>query len=137
MIFTDYIKEYFSEDSSILSREEYKFFDKQVFNDDGKTLDFIFKNPVNETLFFKKGFIVYTVNEVDIDGYNNDKVCYIYILYKTKDSKMDWKKLVLEFWRFLKLNGCTKVLMHTKLKPDFWIENYGFRLKRYEMERDI
>ena len=38
MIFTDYIKEHCSEDSSVLSEKEYEFFDSQVFKDNGKTI---------------------------------------------------------------------------------------------------
>ena len=29
------------------------------------------------------------------------------------------------------------MLMYTKMNPKFWDKNYGFKLKRYEMELDL
>lgn len=138
MIFTQYQKRYCMEDISILTKEDYKFFDKMVFNDNGKTFKALINNPSNHMLIFNRGIAIFTIYDADnIDGFNNDRVCLLYLLYKAKDSKIDWKVAYNDFLQGLKLNGCTKMLMSTRIKPEFWIENYKFKLRKYEMELDL
>ena len=59
------------------------------------------------------------------------------LLYKAKDSKVNWNRTYNEFLDCLRYNKCTKMLMYTKMDPDFWKDNYKFKLKRYEMELDL
>ncbi len=138
MLLSKYLRENCMEDISILTEEDYKFFDKKVFQDNGKTFKNLLHNPNNTVLIFNRGIVIFTIYDTDdIDGYNNDRVCLVYILYKARDSKVDWKLTYNEFIKFLKDNGCTKMLMYTKINPKFWTDNYKFKLKRYEMELDL
>tara|TARA_R100000458_G_C8203739_1_gene193448 strand:- start:161 stop:541 length:381 start_codon:yes stop_codon:yes gene_type:complete len=125
------------ENPSILNSEDMKFFDKMVFKDNGKTLNHILSNPNNTTFFFNKGFVSFNTFLKDGDGYDNDLICDLLIFFKTKDSKLKRDFLLKGFWNFLRLNGCTKVNMHTKINPKFWENNYGFKILKYEMELDL
>ena len=126
------------EDISILTEEDYRFFDRKVFNDGGKTFKKLLYAPENHVLIFDRGIVIFTIYDTDdTGGYNNDRVCLLHILYKAKDSKIDWSIAYNEFLKCLKFNGCTKMLMYTKMKPEFWIDKYKFKLKRYEMELDL
>ena len=138
MLYTEYLKRYMMEDISILKEEDYKFFDERVSKDNGVTFNSLLNNPQMHKLIFDRGIFIYSIYDTDnTDGYNYDRVCLIYLLYKAKDSKVNWKRTHNEFIKYLKKNGCTKILMYTKLKPEFWIDNYDFKLKRYEMELDL
>lgn len=138
MLYTKYLKRYCMEDISILKEEDYRFFDEKVFKDNGLTFNSLLNNPQNRTLIFDRGIVIYSIYDTDnTDGYNYDRICLVYLLYKAKDSKIDWKVTYNEFIKYLKNNGCTKMLMYTKIKPEFWIDNYKFKLKRYEMELDL
>ena len=55
---------------------------------------------------------------------------------KGKQSEK-WDEFLNEFYKFLRLNKCMKIKMCTKLPAKFWIEEYGFKLKRYQMELDL
>tara|TARA_R100000458_G_C8276497_1_gene251836 strand:+ start:1293 stop:1676 length:384 start_codon:yes stop_codon:yes gene_type:complete len=126
------------EDISILKKEDFEFFDKKVFKDRGKTFNKLLYSPQNTVLIFDRGIVIFEIyDEDDTNGYNFDRVCMLYLLYKAKDSKIDWKVAYNEFIKFLKFNKCTKMLMYTKINPNFWIDNYKFKLKRYEMELDL
>ena len=140
MIFTDFIRKN-ATNGSTLTKEDFEFFDKKVFNDGGRELKSYMDDPSIITLFFDKGFIVYDIQHRDGYGYNEDIVCTIYALYKHKKPgftilDIGWARIVAEFWKYLKINKCTKVVMYTKLTPDFW-KKYGFKVKRYEMERNL
>ena len=138
MVFTDYIRKYGMNDMSILKKEDYEFFDRKVFNDNGKTFKSLVYNPSNIVLVFDRGIVIFSMYDTDdTEGYNYDRVCLLYLLYKAKDSDIDWNVAYKEFLKFLRVNKCTKMLMYTKIKPEFWIENYKFKLKRYEMELDL
>ena len=136
MIYTDYIRKYCMESPSILSKEDLKVFDKLVYKDNGKTLKYLWENPYNTVLIFDKGFVIFKLFELDIE---KSIACELSVLYKIKGSKADkyWKRIIKEFWNFLKVNKCKKVIMWTKLNPDFWSKNYGFELKKYEMELEL
>ena len=137
MLLTDYIKKNSKLDLSALNKEDFRFFDKKVFDDNNKTLKDLLNNPDYKTLIFNKGFMIFSLDYADNDGYDNEIICFINALYKSKDSKVDWNKWVKEFKKSMKLNSCTKILMLTKMNPKFWIENYGFKIKRYEMELEL
>ena len=137
MIFTDFIKKYFMEDISILNKEDFEFYDSETYRDGGKSLKIYMNNPSNVTLFFNKGFIVFNLEERNYDGYDEDIVCYVIDYYKSKESKLTKEFIVSGFWDFLRFNKCTKVLMTTQINPDFWINRYGFKLKKYEMELEL
>ena len=138
MLFTEYQKRYGMEDISILTDKDYSFFNKKVFNDDGKTFKSLINNPNNHILIFNKGIVIFTVYEAEnIDGFNDDRIALVYLLYKAKDSKIDWNIAYNDFLEGLKLNGCTKMIMSTRIKPEFWINNYKFKLRKYEMELDL
>ncbi len=137
MILTDFVREHMMENPSILSKEDFEFFDSMVFKDKGKTLKRILHNPNNTTLFFDKGFVSFNIIFKDGDGYDEDIVCDLLVFFKTKDSKHKRDFLLEGFWNFLKTNECTKVNMHTKINPEFWEKNYGFKTLRYEMELDL
>ena len=132
MIFNKYLKRYCMEDISILRKEDFEFFDRMVFNDGGKTFNELLYAPENHVLIFDRGIVIFTVYDTD-----SDRVCLVYILYKAKDSSINWNVAYNEFLKCLKSNGCTKMLMYTKMKPEFWIDKYQFKLKRYEMELDL
>ena len=134
MIFTDWIRENGMEKPSILTKEDFEIFDKLVWNDKGKTLEHFMYDPNNVTFFFNKGFVIFNLYYSDIDYNSNDLVCDLVCLYKAKDSKLKRKEMLHNFWNFLRANKCTKVIMSTKINPEFWIKNYEFKLKRYEME---
>lgn len=134
MVFTDWVKKNMMESPSILTKKDFEYFDKLVWHDKGKTLNSVIYNPENITLFFDKGFIVFSIYHSDIDYSSNDILCNILCFFKTKDSKLQRKEIVDNFWHFLRANNCTKVRMYTKLNPEFWIKNYDFKLMRYEME---
>ena len=128
-------------DGSSLSEEDFKFFDKVTNKDNCRTLKSYIENPNLITLFFDKGFIIYSIDNIINDIYNNERICTIYALFKTKKPgksiiDIGWSKIAAGFWHYLKKNKCTKVLCYTKLDPSVF-EKYGFKLKRYEMERDI
>ena len=138
MIFTEYLKRYGMEDISVLTDEDYKFFDKKVFNDDGKTFKTLVDNPANHILIFNRGIVIFNIYDAqNIDGFNNDRVCLVYLLYKARNSEIDWNIAYKEFVKCLKSNGCTKMLMQTRIKPEFWINNYKFKIRKYEMELDL
>lgn len=136
MFFTDYIRKN-TTDISILTKEDFNFFDKRMFNDGGKSfVDFLYRPDVT-TLFFDRGLIIFKI----FDDYNEEnkveRMCFIYALCKKKESKVNWKEWKEEFWRFCRLNKCVKVKMLTDLNPNFWIDNYGFKLIKHEMELDL
>ena len=137
MVFTDWVKKNMMEGSSILDKEDFEHFDKLVWHDKGKTLDALIYNPINVTLFFNRGFIIFSIDYRDIDYNNDDIVCDLICFYRSKKSKLERKEIVDNFWHFLRINKCTKVNMSTTMKPEFWIKNYGFKLKRYEMELEL
>ena len=118
---------------SMLSNEDYSIIDKMVYKDNGITVKSLLGYPKNEVFVWNKGIIIFQIS----DNKDDDKMCKIFLLYKSKDSKVDWKVTCNEFWKFLRKNGCKKVLMYTKMKPEFWIKNYDFKLKRYEMELEL
>lgn len=122
------------EKPSILTKEDFEFFDKRVFNDNGRTLNSYIYDPSNIILFFNRGFVLFSISEKDIDGYDGEIVCDLIAFYKSKKSKLQRKFLLDNFWNFLRVNKCSKVNMLTKIDPKFWEENYNFKLKRYEME---
>ena len=125
------------ENASILTKEDFKDFDKLVWDDNGKTLKSCLYDPRNVTFFFNKGFVIFNLYHSNTDYNNNDLVCDLVVFYKAKDSKLQRKECLDNFWHFLKVNKCTKVIMLTKMNPDFWIKNYDFKLKRYEMELNL
>ena len=137
MLLTNYIKENSNLDLSALNKKDFKFFDKKVFNDNNKTLKDLLDNSNNNTLIFNKGFMIFNLEYLNNDGYDNEIICFINVLYKSQKSKVDWNKWVKEFKKSMKLNGCTKILMLTKMNPEFWIKNYGFKIKRYELELEL
>tara|TARA_R110002012_G_scaffold291891_1_gene486582 strand:- start:18898 stop:19281 length:384 start_codon:yes stop_codon:yes gene_type:complete len=123
---------------SILSKKDFEILDKKVFNDNGVTLKSYVYNPSNTVLVFNKGIVIFSIYDTDnSEGYNNDRVCMLYLLYKAKDSEIDWSIAYEEFLNFLRVNKCSKLLMYTKIKPEFWSDKYKFKLKRYEMELDL
>jgi hypothetical protein len=132
LILTSFIKKYFGEKSTVFSAEDYKFIDKISFkNDEDSIYDYI-NNPEWTTLFFKKGLVVFYI---DFNRHTKEKTCYMIYYYKDKKStKFSADKLLKEFIKFLKLNGCIKMIMCTELDPKLWIKNYGFKITRYEME---
>ena len=139
MIFTDYVREHMMENSSVFNEKDWKHIDEVGFRDIGLSLKGIFDDVQNTTMFFNKGFISFKMEWMNGDGYNNDKVCYIYFIYKEEGSPLtsDWDEFINQFKLFCKANKCTKILMHTELKTDFWIKRYGFKIKKYEMELDL
>ena len=138
MIFSKYLKRYCMEDISILRKEDLLLIDKMTFGDNGKTFSNLLYSPNNNVLIFNRGVVIYSLYDTDdTDGYNNDRVCMVYLLYKAKDSKVNWNRTYNEFLDCLRYNKCTKMLMYTKMDPDFWKDNYKFKLKRYEMELDL
>ena len=138
MIFTQYQKRYGMEDISILREEDFKFFDEKVFNDNGITFKKLLYAPENTVLIFDRGIVIFSIYDTDdSDGFDYDRVCLVNLLYKAKDSNIDWSIAYNEFLKCLKLNKCTKMLMYTKMKPEFWSKNYGFKIKRYEMELNL
>ena len=137
MVFTDWIKKNMMESSSILDKEDFEHFDKLVWHDKGKTLSALMYNPMNVTLFFNRGFIIFSIEYRDIDYNDDDIVCDLICFYKSKKSKLKRKDILGNFLHFLRANKCTKINMSTKMKPEFWIKNYGFKLKRYEMELEL
>ena len=136
MFFTDYIIRNIS-DISIITEEDFEHFDKITFNDNGKKFSEYLYKPNSNCLFFDRGILMFEIYD-DLDN-NMARICYIHALWKKKNSKADskWTELINEFWKMMKLNKCTKVKMLTKLNPDFWIKNYGFKLDRHQMERDL
>ena len=134
MIFTDWVKKNCMENASILTKEDFEYFDSLVWHDKGKTLNTMIYEPSNVTLFFNKGFVIFSIHPSDIDYNNDDVICNLICFFKAKDSKLQRKECLDNFWYFLKVNKCTKVIMYTKMNPEFWINNYKFELKRYEME---
>ena len=138
MILTKYLKKYGMEDISVLKQEDFEFFDKKVFNDEGKTLKKLLYAPENTVLIFDRGLVIFTIYDTDdTDGNNFDRVALVYLLYKAKDSKLDWNVAYNEFLKCLKVNKCTKMKMYTKMNPEFWMDKYKFKLKRYEMELEL
>ena len=137
MIFTSWIKDNCMENADIITKEDFKHFDKLVWNDGGKTLKTLIYMPKNITFFFNKGFVIFSIADKNIDYFENDRVCNLICFYKAKDSRLKRKECLDNFWHFLRVNKCTKVVMCTKINPDFWIKNYKFKLKRYEMELDL
>tara|TARA_R100000008_G_scaffold45805_1_gene26936 strand:+ start:548 stop:961 length:414 start_codon:yes stop_codon:yes gene_type:complete len=137
MIFTDFIRKHGMEPPSVLDDKDFKIFDKKVWNDGGKTLNWLVYNPDNVTLFFKGGFVCFKIGVRNFNGYDNDTVCEVMAFYRGKNCPHSRDTLLKHFWHFLKVNKCTKVNMSTKIKPEFWINNYGFELVRYEMELNL
>ena len=137
MVFTDWIKDNMMEKPSIITKEDFEYFDSLVWHDKGKTLNALIYMPSNVIFFFDKGFILFSIDYRDID-YNDDNiVCHLMCFFKSKKSKLKRKEIVDNFWDFLRVNKCTKVNMSTKMNPEFWIKNYDFKLKRYEMELEL
>ena len=134
MIFTDWVKKNMMESPSILTKEDFEYFDKLVWHDKGKTLNAFMYNPSSVTLFFDKGFVIFSIRYSDIDYDDDDTICDLICFFKSKKSKFQREELLDNFWHFLRINKCTKVNMLTKMNPEFWINNYDFKLKRYEME---
>ena len=134
MIFTDFIRENGMEKPSVLTKEDFEHFDKLVWNDNGKTLESCIYDARNVTLFFNKGFVIFNIFYSDVDYNSNDTICDLICFYKARDSKLQRKEFLDNFWDFLRANKCTKVNMFTKINPEFWIKNYSFKLKRHEME---
>jgi len=138
LIFTEYIKKYCMEDMSILKKEDYDFLEDKLFKDNGKTLKSFLYNPKNTVLIFNRGIVIFNMYDTnDTNGYDFDRVCCLLLLYKSKDSKIDWDIAYPEFLEFLRENKCTKLLMYTELDYRFWEKKYKFKLKRYEMELDL
>lgn len=137
MILTDFIRNHCMEDFSIIKKSDLKYFNGIVFNDNGETLRDCLYSPYNTTFVFNKGFVIFNLSNRNGDGYNDEVVCELIAYYKAKDSKHAKDFLVKNFWHFLKVNKCSKVLMFTKINPEFWEKNYGFKTKRYEMELKI
>ena len=126
------------EKPSVLSKEDFDYIDNISFKDNGKTLSHWIYNPENVTLFFKKGIIIFTIEVLNYDGYDNERVCSILYLYKDKkETKLDWKEFIEKFKEFAKENRCTKILMCTEFGLNFWIKDYGFKIKKYEMELEL
>ena len=88
-------------------------------------------------MFFDRGLIIFKI----FDDYNEEnkveRMCFSYAFCKKKERKVNWKEWKEEFWRFCRLNKCVKVKMLTDLNPNFWIDNYGFKLIKHEMELDL
>ena len=133
---TEYIKNNTLKKSN-LTKEDFKFFDEKMFNDKGKTFIHYINDPSCHTMFFDTGVIIFKIYDIDYEGYNQDRVCLILSLCKKKDGKVNWEEWKEEFKNFLRLNNCTKIKMYTELNPEFWIKNYNFKLKYYEMELDL
>ena len=133
MIFTDWVKDNMMEKPSTLTKKDFNHFDKEVWNDNGKTLKSCIYDYRNLSLFFNKGFIIFNFYYSDNDGNDNDLICDLVALYIAKDSKIKRKELTSNFYDFLRVNKCTKIIMLTKMNPDFWIKKYGFKLRKYEM----
>ena len=134
MIFTDWVKKNCMENASILTKEDFEYFDSLVWHDKGKTLNTMIYEPSNVTLFFNKGFVIFSIYPSNIDYNNDDVICNLICFFKAKDSKLERKECLDNFWHILRVNKCTKVIMYTKMNPEFWVNNYKFELKRYEME---
>ena len=135
MLFTGYIIRNIS-DISIITKEDFEHFNKTTFNDNGKKFfEYLYK-PNSICLFFDKAIVMFEIYD-DLD--NKDRICFIYTLWKKKNSKVEskWPKLLDEFWKMMKLNKCTKAKMLTKLNPDFITKNYGFKLDKHQMERNL
>lgn len=138
MILTKYLKEHAMKDMSVLKKEDFEFIEKKLFKDKGKTLKKLVYDPANTILVFDRGLVIFTIYDTeDTDGWNFDRVALVLLLYKVKDSKIDWDIAYNEFLKCLKLNKCTKLLMYTELNPKFWERKYKFKLRRYEMELDL
>ena len=133
MIYTNYVEKYMMEDISIFGDEDYEIIDKMVYKDNGVTLKNLLEHPKNEVLIWNKGMVIFQLYNDE----NGDKMCMIFLCYKSKDSKIDWDITRKEYWDCLKKNECKKVMMYTKINPEFWIKNYDFKLKRYEMELEL
>jgi len=134
LVFTDWVRKNCMEKPSILTKKDFKRFDKLVWDDNGKTLNRSIYDPNNVTFFFNKGFVIFNLYYSDVDYNDDDLVCNLICLYKAKNSKLQRKEMLDNFWNFLRANKCTKVIMLTKINPEFWIKNYEFKLKRHEME---
>ena len=104
MIFTEYIKKYCMENISILKQEDYDFLEEKLFKDNGKTLKSFLYSPKNTVLIFNRGIVIFNIYDTnDTDGYNYDRICLLLLLYKAKDSKIDWKIGYEEFLKFLRV----------------------------------
>lgn len=133
---TEYIRNN-TTDKSILTKDDYRFFDKKMFNDKGKTFVKYLYDSSCRTMYFDRGILMFKVFDMDSEGYSSDRICLILALCKRKHSKVNWKEWQEEFYNFLRKNKCTKVKMYTELDPQFWENNYGFKIKQYVMERNL
>jgi len=133
---TEYIRNN-TTDKSILTKDDYQFFEKKLFKDNGKTFLKYLNDSSIRTMYFDRGIVMFKVFDMDYEGYNSDRICLILALCKRKHSKVNWKELLKGFWNFLRKNKCTKVKMYTKLDPKIWENNYGFKIKEYVMERNL
>ena len=138
MILTKYLKEHAMKDMSVLKKEDFEFIENKVFKDKGKTLKKHVYAPANTVLVFDRGLVIFTIYDTDdTEGFNFDRVALVLLLYKAKNSNLDWDVAYNEFLKCLKLNKCTKMLMYTELDPKFWEKKYKFKLKKYEMELNL
>ena len=120
------------EKPTILSREDYNLIEKISFKDEEDSIYDYINNSNWTTFFFKKGLFVFYI---DLDRHTNEKTCFVLYYYKDKKStKFSARELLDNFKEFLKLNKCIKMVMYTELDPSFWAKDYGFEIKKYEME---
>ena len=135
MFFTEYIRKN-TTDISIMTKEDFDLFDKEMYNDGNKRFMDMLYNPFITTLFFDKGVITFQICE-EYEDEKSIRICLLHILWKSKDGKVNWNKWKKQFYYLLRLNKCTKMKMYTELNPEFWVKNYGFKQIRHEMELDL
>ena len=135
MLFTNYILRNTC-DISEMTKEDFKYFNKFVTDTEGQELYNLLYKPDCITFCFDKGIGIF---EIFDDMHKKERVCFIHTLAKKKKGKQseNWDGFLNEFYKFLRLNKCMKIKMCTKLPAKFWIEEYGFKLKRYQMELDL
>ena len=136
MFFTEYIRDN-TTDISIMTKEDFDLFDKQMWNDGNKTFIELLYEPSTVTLFFNKGIIQFQLGDESYKDKPPVRACLLHCLWKHKDSKVNWNQWKEEFYNLLRLNKCTKMIMSTEMDPEFWVKNYGFKQIRHEMELDL
>tara|TARA_Y100000310_G_C20266073_1_gene615838 strand:- start:177 stop:572 length:396 start_codon:yes stop_codon:yes gene_type:complete len=120
---------------SEITKEDFEYFSKFITEETGiESFYKLFCSSSCITMFFDKGVIIFEI----IDNINSkERICYIYALAKKKEGKQseNFYEFKKEFCKLAKLNKCQKIQMHTKIPIVKGIfEDFGFKIKRYEME---
>ena len=135
---TNYFKKYGMEDISIFKKEHYDYFYEKNSDDLNESImKFLSVNNI-QSFIFHTGIIMFTVGENWTEnGYS--KECFVYLLFRAKDCKDDSNKFLEELKKMLRINNCSKIMMVTKIDPNFWIKNWDnkFKIKEYKMELDL